>query len=271
MNTLSESTGEAKMGWLKWRETLNPGGRYNRRQFLFWFFIPIICLVLIVTNIWELEKLLIKLSYYVGLLGLNVGSIATFLSVLSAVFLAYVIIVAMIKRCHDLGRSGWCVLSMLVPVETASAKFGRPPWLPNIPMLFWPGKVQPDEPGIKNLTRIDLLSLGAAISVLCLFSTGLLVFFQESSLYKVAPFRVWNQTDQLLNVQVIASGGVVHQGYPAGEVAPGGIIRNENILLGRGDYTVKTKNARGDVVYSKDFTSAELAEMDWIVTIHPHF
>ena len=110
MNTLSESTGEAKMGWLKWRETLKPGGRYNRRQFLFWFFIPIICLVLIVTNIWELEKLLIKLSYYVGLLGLNVGPIATFLSVLAAVFLAYVIIVAMIKRCHDLGRSGWRVI-----------------------------------------------------------------------------------------------------------------------------------------------------------------
>jgi len=151
MNTLLESTGEAKMGWLKWREALKPGGRYNRRQFLFWFFIPIICLVLIVTNIWELEKLLIKLSYYVGLLGLNVGPIATFFSVLSALFLAYVIIVAMIKRCHDLYRSGWCVLSMLVP------------------MLFWPGKARPDEPSIKKLTRIDLLSLGVAISVLFLF------------------------------------------------------------------------------------------------------
>ncbi len=249
------------MGWLKWRETLNPGGRYNRRQFLFWFFIPIICLVLIVTNIWELEKLLIKLSYYVGLLGLNVGPIATFLSVLSAVFLAYVIIVAMIKRCHDLNRSGWWVLSMLVPILGV---------LFFVYLLFWPGKVRPGEPGIKKLTRIVLLSL-AAISVSCLFIIGLLVFFQESSPYKTAPFRVWNQADQLLNVQIIASDGVVHQGYPADEVAPGGIIRNENILLGRSDYTVKAKNARGDVVYSKDFTSDELAEMDWIVIIHPHF
>lgn len=233
---------------------------------MFWFFIPIICLVLIVTNIWELEKLLIKLSYYVGLLGLNVGPIATFLSVLSAVFLAYVIIVAMIKRCHDLSRSGWCILSMLVPTAV--------PWSGRVrlylaPLLFWPGEVRPDEPGIKNLTRIDLPSLGAAISVLCLFIIGLLVFFQESSHYKSAPFRVWNQTDQLLNVQVIASDGVVHQGYPADEVAPGGIIRNENILLGRDDYTVKAKNTRGDVVYSRDFTSEELAEIDWIVVIPP--
>ena len=261
MNTLSESTGEAEMDWLKWREALKPGGRYNRGQFLFWFFIPIICLILIVTHIWELEKLLIKLSYYVGLLGLNVGPIATFLSVLSAVFLAYVIIVAMIKRCHDLYRSGWWVLSAFILILGI--------FFP-IYLMLWPGKTQADEPRSTKWTRAILLSL-AVISILVMILISLLLFFgrELNPPNKAAPFRVWNQNNQLLNVQIIASDGVVHQGYFFGEAAPNKIIRNENILLGRGAYTVKTRSARGDVVYSKDFTSGELAELDWIVVIPP--
>ncbi len=247
------------MGWLKWREALNPGGRYNRRQFLFWFFVPIILIVLIVTNVWGLEKLLIKLSYYVGLLGLHVGPIATVLAVLAAVFLACVFGLAMIKRCHDLHRSVWWASSMLVPVIGV---------LFLVYLLFWPGKVRPDEHGIKKLKIIDWLGLGVTISVFSLVILGLLALFQVASPdNKGAPFRVWNRTGQLLNVRVIASDGVVHQGYTAGEVSPGGIIRNEDVLPGRRDFTVKTMNARGDVVYSRDFTSAELAEIDWIVII----
>ena len=115
MNTLSEPTGEAKISWLKWRESLNPRGRYNRRQFLFWFPIPIIFIILIVTHTWGLEKLLIKLTYFVGLHGINFGPIAIVLSIVAAVFLVYVSGLALIKRCRDLGRSVWWVLFVFIP------------------------------------------------------------------------------------------------------------------------------------------------------------
>jgi uncharacterized membrane protein YhaH (DUF805 family) len=258
------------MGWLKWREALKPSGRYNRRQFLFWLFIPNICiLLLLIANIWELEKLLIKFSYHAGFLGFDVDQICTFLSILLVALLIYMTVITMMRRCHDLGISSWFILTVLVPVLGL---------LFFVYLMFWAGKPPPGEVRTTHWVKKTLLSLAATVVSLTIiissFYPGLyaILAIQDTisdirSPWDIAPFRIWNQTDQLLYVQIIVRDSIVHQGYTAGKVSPNDLIKYENILIGRDEYTVKASNSEYEVVYSRDYTAEELAKLDWILVI----
>jgi uncharacterized membrane protein YhaH (DUF805 family) len=259
------------MGWLKWREALKPSGRYNRRQFIFWLFIPNICILLLlvatISNIWELEKLLIEFSYHAGFLGFDVGCIGTVLVILLVAFLIYMTVIAMVKRCHDLGISSWFILTVIVP------GFG---FLFFVYLMFWAGRPPPDEVRTTHWVTKTLLSLAASVISTIILSISLAfsicaicyIYFMLDSCDN-APFRIWNQTDQLLYVQIIASDNIVHQGFTAERVSPNDLIKYEKIIIGRTEYSVKAENSEGEVVYSRDFTAEEMAKLDWIVIIPP--
>lgn len=70
---------------------LQPGGRFSRSQFAIFYFVP----------------LLITL-----LLALTVGVFAFYWWPIQA----YIVIIAAIRRFHDLDRPGWHVLLLLVPI-----------------------------------------------------------------------------------------------------------------------------------------------------------
>jgi uncharacterized membrane protein YhaH (DUF805 family) len=259
------------MGWLKWREALKPSGRYNRRQFLFWLFIPNICILLLlgatIANIWELEKILIEFRYHAGFSGFDVGCIGNFLVILLIALLIYMTVIPMMRRCHDLGISSWFILTVLFPV------FG---FLFFVYLMFWAGKPPPGEVRTTHWVKKTLMYLAAAVvSILTLilslaFSISAIcyaIFMLDS--YDTAPFRIWNQTDQVLYVQIIASDNIVHQGFTAERVSPNDLVKYEKIVIGRSEYTVKAENSEREVVYSRDYTAEEMSKMDWIVIIPP--
>lgn len=253
------------MGWLKWREVLKPSGQYDRTLFLFWFSVPIICVVPIVANIWEFEKLLIRLSFYIGLLGFNAYLACQILSVLLVLFLIYLVVIAMAKRCNDLGQSSLWIF--LVPVPIVGMAF-------LVYLLFWPCRASRVEARKRGWPRTIATSM-AAVVVFILFAISSL-FFELYTAFKglssisadnPVRLRIWNQADEALDVEFVISDGIVYQQYPADKVKPDDIVKNENILFRQGKYFVTAKNARGKTVYSKGINSEELAKANWIILI----
>lgn len=252
------------MGWLKWRDALKPNNQYSRTQFLFWFFVPMICIVPLAFNIWEFEKLFIRLSFYAGLLGYNTHLISQILSTLLALFLVYLLIIAMIKRCNDLNISGWWIPLVFVPIMgMAFIVF----------LLFWPNKTSPINSQKRGWPRTVAMSMAALVvfTLFAMFSlfSGTYYLVRLALLFEDArmQLRLWNQTDERIVVEFAVSDGVVYQGHLIGEAKPNEIIKNENMLFREGEYTVKAKDATGKAFYYKDYTSKQLAEMNWIILI----
>ncbi|MFQ6028072.1 MAG: DUF805 domain-containing protein [Dehalococcoidia bacterium] len=89
----------------RWSNALNPSGRFNRLEFLLFLLGPYLVAML--------------LFYVVRPLGM-----------IFLVFALYIIIVAYIRRFHDLDRSGWFTLLALVPIVSLVVL---------LVLLFFPG------------------------------------------------------------------------------------------------------------------------------------
>jgi len=82
-----------------------------------------------------------------------------------------------------------------------------------------------------------------------------------------APLRIENQTDQTLSIYVRWDG----QAYYVGDVAAGAEIKNSNRqILQFSSFPIEARDAQGNLVYSKTYTTVELIEkLDWKVVIPP--
>jgi uncharacterized membrane protein YhaH (DUF805 family) len=76
---------------MKLQDALKPDGRFSRSQFALFYFVPILITVV--------------LAYAVG-----------YLAWIWFLFQVYVVIVAGIRRLHDLDKSGWHLLLIFVPL-----------------------------------------------------------------------------------------------------------------------------------------------------------
>ena len=76
---------------------------------------------------------------------------------------------------------------------------------------------------------------------------------------------VHNHTDQTLTIYL----GHYPRGYVIniGDIEAGAEIRYETLFFDK--YSIEAKNARGEVVYSDNFTWDELRDIDWKVVIPP--
>ena len=98
---ISESSGSEprKSRWY----FLNPNGRFSRKQFAFFYLV---------------SPLILLIVYYVpGILLGILGQTALYTWLVACLlFMAYVVIIAGIRRLHDLNRSGWYLLLAFLPV-----------------------------------------------------------------------------------------------------------------------------------------------------------
>lgn len=250
------------MNQLKWRNCLKPVGCYNRSLFLFWFFIPIIVFTLIFINTWQIEIFLIRLSYHTNLL-LNNHLIINIVSGLLILFLIYLLTISSIKRCFDIGISGAWIVSILTPIIGISFL---------ALLLLLPSKASNQYSIERNWWKNVLRSL--PVVFLSLF---LIIISFVTVLYALAyslsrgdatiPLRLWNQTNQTLNIQIIREEDSLYQGYPSDKLTPNQIRRNENLIPVNGHYTVIANNTQGETIYTKDYSSLELSKLYWVIII----
>ena len=99
---------------VRWSDALEPDGRFSRSQFAFFYFIPILITVAM--------SLLMQTSLIFGII-----AVPWFL------FQVFLVIVAGIRRLHDLNRSGWYILFVFVPLANIVIMLS---------MLFELGKVK---------------------------------------------------------------------------------------------------------------------------------
>lgn len=85
----------------KW-DLLKPSGRFSRLQFALFYFIPILITVVLAS----------MLNYGESFLPVAIGT----LTYLWAPLQIYVVIVAGIRRLHDLNHSGWYLLLAFIPL-----------------------------------------------------------------------------------------------------------------------------------------------------------
>lgn len=254
------------MNWLIHRDFLLPSGQYSRVQFMFWLFVPVILIVALVAKIWEFEKLLLRVSFYTGLLVFDTHLVSQIIAILLLLFMSYLILVAMIKRCNALGQSGWWIVLITVPI------IGM---LFLVYLLFWPGKTPIARIKTRNIPETVVMST-AAVVVFFLFTISSLLFgiyvlagIPSIFVDKPMSLRIWNQTNEELEVMFVTSDGTVHQGYPVDKVRPNEIVKNDKILFRQGEYIVTAKNSKGETVYTKGINHLDLAEMNWIILIPP--
>jgi uncharacterized membrane protein YhaH (DUF805 family) len=82
---------------LTWSDALKPEGRYSRGQFALFYFIPIITTYILYAIAGVIEILLV-------------------IAVPWSLLQTYVVIIAGIRRLHDLNRSGWYLLLAFIPL-----------------------------------------------------------------------------------------------------------------------------------------------------------
>ena len=78
----------------------------------------------------------------------------------------------------------------------------------------------------------------------------------------IAPFKIYNQTDEVLTIYIT--------GYKIGDVQPKEEIENDYLPMYQvenGQYHIEAINEQDDIVYSKIFTYEESRDMDWKITI----
>lgn len=100
---------------VKWSDALKPEGRFSRSQFAFFYFIPIL-----ITGVFFL-------------LAEEVNELWSIVAIPWALFQIYVVIIAGIRRLHDLNRSGSYLLLAFVPLVNV---------VMILYLLFAPGKVE---------------------------------------------------------------------------------------------------------------------------------
>lgn len=98
----------------KWSDALKPDGRFSRRQFAFFYFIPVITTYILYAIAGAIEIFLV-------------------IAVPWSLFQIYVVIIAGIRRLHDLNRTGWYLLFAFIPVANL---------VMILYLLFAPGKVE---------------------------------------------------------------------------------------------------------------------------------
>jgi uncharacterized membrane protein YhaH (DUF805 family) len=254
------------MNRLKSRDILKPGGQYDRTQFLFWFCVPMACIVLLSFNTWELEKPLIRLSYFIGFPGLNARTAAQIIVILLVLFLTYLLIMALVKRSDDLDQSGWLLLLLLIPI---TGMFYL------VYLMFWPGKTSHAEAKKPGWLKIGIMSI-AAIVVFILLTMSSLLLGLKVLWFGLNGFgrdqlilRIWNRTDASLTVSLTVSRDTVFQGYPVNEIKSNEIVKKDKVLSRKGKFAViiAAKNTAGESVYSKSISSEELAGINGIILI----
>jgi len=82
---------------MRWSDALKPDGRFSRSQYAFFYFIPIITTYILCAIAGIIEIFLV-------------------IAVLWSLLQIYVVIIAGIRRLHDLNRSGWYLLIAFIPV-----------------------------------------------------------------------------------------------------------------------------------------------------------
>jgi uncharacterized membrane protein YhaH (DUF805 family) len=122
---------------VKWSDALKPEGRFSRSQFAFFYFVPILVSAV--------------LGFLLGFIQpWSTGfTVAEFLGILAGwliwpwlPFQVYLVIVAGVRRLHDLNRSGWYLLLAFVPLVNV---------VMILSLLFAPGKVE----GNKWTTQLE--------------------------------------------------------------------------------------------------------------------
>ena len=242
--------GSVILNWLQWRTVFKPVGRFNRGQFVFWFSISVILGLLIANNMWGFEKLLIRLTCYVGLPSVNTrlwSQTVTVLLVLPEIYLAIIVI---FKRCNNLRWSLWWSLLVLVPIVGVVFLTC---------LILWPGRA------LGEVRRIDWAGVILVIVVApMIFNVVLLgsMFFDVSLtrwyLEKSLRLRLWNRTDEVIYVSSMVVEDSIYQGYPEVKVRPNEILRDEEILFRPGKYNIIAKNTEGEILHSRNFTSTQL-------------
>jgi len=97
-----------------WSNALKPEGRFSRSQFAFFYFVPIVTTYILYVIAGILEILLV-------------------IAVPWSLFQIYVVIIAGIRRLHDLNHTGWYLLFAFIPVANL---------VMILYLLFAPGKVE---------------------------------------------------------------------------------------------------------------------------------
>jgi uncharacterized membrane protein YhaH (DUF805 family) len=263
-----------------------PVGRLNRRLFLLLIGLPIFCFILIekAINSWTLRTTLIKAAFNSNIPWLNF--IPDMISALLLIFLGYLLTIASVKRCRDIGYSEWwlfiipglyiaALLLVLVRFsEWISAILGLTGvacmWgvLAALSMLF----AAPANSRSGNLRPLSWINTALLFVTL----TGVLFFDVPistiGSLYlhvsgpAKAPLCIWNQSNRYLNLEITTLEGVVHQRYnttvPANE-----IVKYEDILFRSCDYTITATDSTQKVLFTKSLTQAEVGWADWVIII----
>lgn len=99
---------------MNWSNALKPNGRFSRSQFAFFYLVPII-----------ITWILYAIS--------GVFEILLIIAIPWSLFQIYVVIIAGVRRLHDLNYSGWYLLLAFVPLANLALI---------LYLLFAPGKVE---------------------------------------------------------------------------------------------------------------------------------
>jgi len=75
------------------------------------------------------------------------------------------------------------------------------------------------------------------------------------------PLQIENRTDMALTIYV--------QEHEAGNVEPNKNVKIEGIPGTLTHYLIEAKNSKGEIIYSRKFSTSELHDADWKVVIPP--
>jgi hypothetical protein len=85
--------------------------------------------------------------------------------------------------------------------------------------------------------------------------------FKNAYYIAYAPIKVRNSTDAILIIRV--------DGRRIGEARPKKIIRNNRALKGHEAYLIEAVDGKKEIVYSREYRSADLEDMGWEITVPP--
>lgn len=115
----------------RWSDALKPDGRFSRSLFALFFFVPMMVSAVLVfllgfVQLWSEGFIVPDFLFWLG-------ALAGLLLWPWLPFATHLVIIAGIRRLHDLNRSGWYLLLAFVPVVNIVVM---------IRLLFEPGKVE---------------------------------------------------------------------------------------------------------------------------------
>ena len=116
---------------VKWSDAFKPDGRFSRSQFAFFYFVPmmvsaVLGFLLGFVQLWSEGLIVPDFLFWLG-------ALAGWLVWPWLPFQTYLVIVAGIRRLHDLNRSGWYLLLAFIPLVNV---------VMILYLLFAPGKAE---------------------------------------------------------------------------------------------------------------------------------